>query len=73
MLTAQGADGARVLSVTDAAVLFYLTLIRLAPTADFTKAKGMMVNVAKTMYSGDAQIRERNITVIERAYENVGI
>lgn len=73
MLTAQGADGARVFSVMDAAVLFYLTLIRLAPTADFSKAKAMMVNVAKTMYSGDQQMRERNIAVIQGAYEHVGI
>lgn len=73
ILTAKEADDDPVFPVEDAAVLFYLTLIRLAPKANFVGTREMMVDNAKTMYAGDVESRDRKIAVIEEAYDAVGI
>jgi Zn-dependent metalloprotease len=73
LLTATDQDGGREFSVQDAAVLFYLTLARLAPTASFADSLQAMVDVAMTMYSGDGADRDRKVQAIRNAFQSVGI
>jgi Zn-dependent metalloprotease len=73
LLTATDATGGRMFSVQDAAVLFYLTLSRLAPAAAFTDSLQAMVDVAMTMYSGDAEERDRKVESIRQVFLSVGI
>lgn len=73
VLTAKDAEGHLEFRVEDAAVLFYVTLVRLAPTADFTDAMQAMVDAAMTMYAGDPSTRDRKVEAIRQAYDAVGI
>jgi Zn-dependent metalloprotease len=73
VLTAADASGQHQFSVQDASVLFYMTLVRLAPMAEFADAVQVMIDVASTMYAGDAATRHQKIDAIRGAYGAVGI
>jgi Zn-dependent metalloprotease len=73
VLTAQDANGQRQFKTEDAAVLFYLSLVRLSRTATFVEALQAMVDVAMTMFAGDLAGRDQRVQSIRDAYAAVGI
>lgn len=73
VLTATDDDGTPTYSVRDAAVLFYVTLIRLAPLATFRDCRDAMVDSARSMYVGNDEVRDDKVAAIEAAYDAVGI
>lgn len=73
LLSAVDAQGDPVLSVDDVATIMYLALVRLPKLAKFTDAREKAVEVAKVMFSGDAQRSAQVVGTIEAAYTSVGI
>jgi neutral peptidase B len=74
VFTARAGDGSLLFSWEHVAFLYYLCLCRLAPLATFSDARQILVDAAKTFFSGlpDDQ-RCLRITAIEMAYDEVGI
>jgi bacillolysin len=73
LLTASDASGQRIFPSREVAILYYLTLTRLPPLADFSKVRQVLIEVARTFYAGDADERTRKIAAIRKAYSAVGI
>lgn len=73
VLTAVDADGAPELTPRDAAILYYMCLMRLPQAATFTKALAVLLDVAAMHYSGDAALAKRKCAAIRKAYAKVGI
>jgi bacillolysin len=65
-------DSRRVFTVQDVAVLTYLALIRLTPTATFLDALQAVVDVARTYFGGSADKQDK-LEAIREAYRLVGI
>jgi len=66
------ANGSRVFTVEDVAVLTYLGMARLAPRATFSAALQSVVDVAQT-YFGGAVDKQAKIDAIRQSYDLVGI
>lgn len=73
ILTAIDPAGSPELSVEETSVLFYMTLLRLSPTATFNECRQAMVDSVRTMFSGDEAARDHKVSVVEAAYDAVGI
>jgi len=73
VLTAKEATGTPALTVTEAAVLYYLCMVRLTPLATFHEALDVLQDTAKTYFSGDPEVCDRKVAAIATAYEAVGI
>jgi bacillolysin len=73
LLTATEAEGTPALTVTDAAVLYYLCMVRLTPLATFHEALAVLTDIAKTYFAGDPEVRDRKVAAITNAYAGVGI
>jgi len=73
LLTAAREDGSRVLSVSEAALLTYLTLVQLTKQATFTDALEKMCDIAKVFFSADQDRCDEVVAAVTRAYGDVGI
>jgi bacillolysin len=73
ILTARDEAGNPVFSVEEAAMLFYVTLLRLSKMADFAECRDAVIDSAQTMLVADDARRERGRSAIEAAYAAVGI
>lgn len=73
VLTAVDAEGKAVLTAREAAILYYLTLVRLPQRPTFERVLRGLLDVATTYYAMDADERERKLAAIRKAYESVGI
>lgn len=72
VLMATDAQGERVFPSREAAILYYLTLIRLSSLATFRMALVTLLDVAKTLYPDPAE-RNLKLQAIRNAYGAVGI
>ncbi|MBZ5726654.1 MAG: M4 family metallopeptidase [Acidobacteriia bacterium] len=74
VFTARDAAGKLLLGWMEAIVIYYVSLCRLPPEADFLKARATIADFAKTFFSGlpDGEQQAR-LTAIENAYQQVGI
>lgn len=72
LLTAMDANGDPVLPTVEAALLLYLTLIRLTPTSNFSDARRTLLTVAGVYYANHPN-RDARLNVIRDAYSAVGI
>ena len=73
VLTAQDANGARVFTPTEVAVLYYLCLSRLSSMATFADVLRELVAVASIYYAGDPVKKTERVTCLTAAYQAVGI
>jgi bacillolysin len=73
LLTAQDAVGGNTMTPTEVAILYYLTLTRLAPRSDFGECRRVLLNVATTYFSYDAALQQKKLQAISNAYDSVGI
>jgi len=73
VLTAVDASGAPAITPRDAAILYYMCLMRLPQTATFTKTLAVLLDVAAMYYSGEPALAERKLAAIRKAYAKVGI
>ncbi|MFN8467952.1 MAG: M4 family metallopeptidase [Caldilineaceae bacterium] len=73
VLTAVDAKGARVFRPRDVAVLYYVTLTQLPPTATFAKVREVLENKAKTIFARDPALQLEKVAAIRKAYAAVGI
>jgi bacillolysin/neutral peptidase B len=73
LLVAKDAAGAPVLTVTEASILLYLTLVSLLSSASFADARAELTAVAKTYFAGDPNRQAAVTTAIDDAYDHVGI
>lgn len=73
MLTSQRADGTRVFTPEEMAILYYLVLTRLTSTSDFGDARAEMLSVAATVNTGNAARQSEVQQAITNAYDAVGI
>jgi bacillolysin len=74
LLTAKDAAGAWIFSPKEAAILYYLCLSRLPPTADFSRVRESLLDAAKTYYEPQsAGARQIKLDAIRGAYDKVGI
>lgn len=73
LLTAEDAQGRRRVTAREAAILYYLCLVRLPQRAGFARALRGLLDVATTYFAGDAAERERKLAAIRGAYKKVGI
>ena len=73
LLTAARDDGTPVLSVSDTALLAYLTLVQLTKRATFADALEKMVDVAKVYFSADQARCDEVVAAVTKAYGDVGI
>ncbi len=73
MLTAKDANGARVFTPTEGAVLYYLCLSRLSSMATFPDVLHDLVAVASIYYVGDPAKNADRVNRINAAYQAVGI
>lgn len=72
VLTATDADGNRVFTSREVAILYYLCLLRLTPQATFSDALEGLVDVATTYFAGEADLDER-VQYLREAYGKVGV
>ena len=72
VLTAADANGDPVIPTREAALLLYLTLIRLTPTSDFSDARRTLLTVAGVYYQNHPD-RDARLQAIKDAYDAVGI
>ncbi len=73
LLTARDASGALIFSAREAAVLYYLTLVRLNRLAQFTDVLTGLVSAAKTYYAAQREEADKKVEAICAAYCAVGI
>lgn len=73
VLTATNAHGQRVLTPTEAATLFYLTLARLSSQAVFDDVLAGLLDVAEIYYAGDADRAAEVGAALLDSYARVGI
>jgi len=67
------ANGTRIFTVQEIAVLYYLTLVRLTAFSDFQDARAELLSVASTLYGGSVARHQLVQSAIEDAYDAVGI
>ncbi|WP_165356289.1 M4 family metallopeptidase [Sphingosinicella sp. BN140058] len=72
IVTALDGDGQPIIPIRDAALLFYLTLVRLTPTSNFSAARRTLETVAGVYYADDPR-REERLKAISEGYDAVGI
>ena len=65
--------GARVFTARDAAILYYMCLMRLPQGATFKKTLRVLLDVTAMYYSGDTADAERKVAAVRDAYARVGI
>jgi len=73
LLSAKGTNDEYLFPPEEVATLYYLCLARLNQTASFTKVLQVLLDVANTLYAGDAAVRQRKTDSIVKAYNAVGI
>jgi Zn-dependent metalloprotease len=73
VMTATLADGSRAFTPRESAYLFYLALTRLGRLSGFSDALQSVVDVAATMWRGDADECLAKVNAIRAAYASVGI
>lgn len=73
VLTAVDTRGERVFTPRDAAVLFYMCLVRLPQNATFDRTLRVLLDVTAMYYSGDEALAARKVAAVRRAYAKVGI
>jgi len=73
LLTAKEADGTASLTTREAAVLYYLCLVRLPQRATFVRTLRGLLDVTRQYFRGDPALMERKVRAIEKAYAKVGI
>ncbi len=73
VLTATDANGARVFTPTEAAVLYYLCLSRLSSMATFTDVLHDLSAVVSIYYAGDPVKKADRVNHVNAAYKAVGI
>lgn len=73
VLTAVDAKGERVFTPRDAAVLYYMCLVRLPQNATFDKTLRVLLDVTAMYYSGDEAVAARKVAAVRGAYAKVGI
>jgi Zn-dependent metalloprotease len=72
VLTAKDARGKYVFLPREAALLFYLCLVRLSSLATFSETLKVLLDVAKTYYTGDSTLKGK-LYAIKKAYCKAGI
>ncbi len=73
VLTATDANGARIFTPTEAAVLYYLCLSRLSSMATFTDVLHDLSAVVSIYYAGDPVKKADRVNHVTAAYKAVGI
>lgn len=73
LLTAEDSQGRRRVTAREAAILYYLCLVRLPQRAGFARALRGLLDVATTYFAGDAAERDRKLAAIRAAYKKVGV
>lgn len=74
LLTATGPDGEPSFPASEAALLLYLTLVRLTPISDFRAARRTLENVTSLYHAAAAPgVKEQRLAAIDAAYSAVGI
>lgn len=73
LLTAEDAAGHKELTPREAAVLYYMCLMRLPQRATFARTLRGLIDVATVYFAGDAKAQARKLAAIRRAYARVGI
>lgn len=73
LLTAKEEDGSPSLTSREAAVLYYLCLVRLPQRATFARTLRGLLDVAQQYFRGDKAVLARKLRAIEAAYAKVGI
>lgn len=73
LLTARDGAGARALTAREAAILYYLCLVRLPQRATFVRSLNGLLDVATVYFAGDPAARDRKLAAIRDAYAQVGI
>lgn len=61
------------MTAREAAILYYLCLVRLPQKATFVRMLQGLIDVAKVYFAGDPAARDRKIQAIRTAYARVGI
>jgi len=72
VLTMRDADGDRVFTSREVAILYYLCLLRLTPQATFSDALEGLIDVAGTYFAGEANL-EAKVESLREAYGKVGV
>lgn len=73
LLTATDSKGDKQLTPREAAMLYYMCLMRLPQRASFARTLRGLLDVARAYFAGDAAVQARKLAAIEKAYGRVGI
>ncbi len=73
VITATDGAGANVFTAQEVAVLYYVTLTKLAPSSGFSDCRRTLLNVATTRYAGNVADQAVRLKAIRDAYDAVGI
>lgn len=73
VLTARDAAGNHILTPSEVAILYYLTLTRLPALAKLTDCRRILLNVTTTYFNGNAALQKAKLDAITKAYDAVGI
>jgi bacillolysin len=73
LLTATDSKGDKQVTPREAAMLYYMCLMRLPQRATFARTLRGLLDVAKTYFAGDPIVQARKLAAIEKAYAKVGI
>lgn len=73
VITATDDTGSNLFSAQEVAILYYLTLTKLAPISGFSDCRRTLLNVVTTRYSGNPVAQAARLKAIRDAYDAVGI
>ncbi len=73
VLTSQRADGSRVFTPEEVAILYYIVLTRLTRLSDFDDARSELLAVSATVHAGNPPRVTETQQAITQAYDDVGI
>lgn len=73
VITATDPGGNAVFEPLEVAILYYITLIKLAPISSFTDCRRTLLNTAVQRFSYDASEQQAKLQAISDAYDAVGI
>lgn len=73
VMMAKDAAGKHLFTPKDVAILYYLTLSRLTPTSGFSRTLTTLLDVSRTYYAADAEMKKLAPAAITAAYAAVGI
>ncbi|WP_265593545.1 M4 family metallopeptidase, partial [Verrucomicrobium sp. BvORR034] len=73
VMQSKDGGGSFLFTPTEAAVLYYVTLTRLAPSSTFSDCRRTLLNVTTQRYQGQPTVQQDKLNAIKAAYTAVGI